>query len=67
MQTCDCKDWDWYEKERLHFAAGEGDIEKAKELREKPEGKQVHKFLCQAAKRCNPHWPRLSSFLEPEG
>jgi ankyrin repeat protein len=156
MQTSDDETKNWYEKERLHFAAGEGDIEKVKELlkegypidafddslsrtplhyaalgkhmdverylieagadvnlheeekigntvlkqiaencslemarillyagadpaipgwmsltaldksenRKKPEGKQVHKLLCEAAKRCNPHWPRLSGFLE---
>jgi hypothetical protein len=37
------------------------------EKRKKPEGKKVHKLLCEAAKRCNPHWPRLSSFVESTG
>jgi len=159
MQTPDSKDGDWYEKESLHFVAGEGNLEKVKELlkkgypinafddslsrtplhhaalgnhtgvvrylieagadvnlreeekigntvlrdiaencslemarilvdagadptipgwmgltaldksgkRKKPEGKKVHKLLCEAAKRCNPHWHRLSSFVESRG
>ena len=32
--------------------------------RKKPEGRQVHKLLCEAAKRSNPHWPRLAIFLK---
>jgi len=31
--------------------------------RKKPEGQRVHKLLVEAAKRCNPRWPRLASFL----
>lgn len=32
--------------------------------RKRPEGRQTHKLLCEAAKRCNPHWPRLADFLK---
>jgi ankyrin repeat protein len=31
--------------------------------RKKPEGQKVHQLLVEAAKRCNPRWPRLPSFL----
>jgi ankyrin repeat protein len=31
--------------------------------RKKPEGQKVHQLLVEAAKRCNPRWPRLDSFL----
>jgi len=156
MQPADRKEKDWYERERLHHAAGEGDLEKVRRLleegcpinafedglsrtplhcaaignhpdvvrylikagadvnaheeekigntvlreiaencslemarilveagadptipgwmqltaldksarRKKPEGQKVHKLLCEAAKRCNPHWSRLRSFVE---
>jgi ankyrin repeat protein len=34
------------------------------EKRKKPEGQQVHKLLCEAAKRCNFRSPRLNHFLK---
>jgi Ankyrin repeats (3 copies) len=155
MQTLNSKDEDWFEKERLHFAAEEGDLVKVKGLlkqgypinafdefsrtplhyaaieghtavvrylieagadvnlheeekigdtvlkeiaqtcsiematilieagadptipgwmgltaldeskeRKKPWGQQVHKLLCETAKKCNPRWPRLKHFLK---
>lgn len=36
------------------------------EERNKPWGREVHKMLCEAAKRRNPGWPRLNHFLEPD-
>lgn len=38
-------------------------LDKSKE-RKKPWGREVHKLLCEAAKKCNPRWPRLNHFLE---
>jgi ankyrin repeat protein len=32
--------------------------------RKKPEGQRVHELLVEAAKRCNPRWSRLASYLK---
>ncbi len=42
MQMPNNKDDDWFEKERLHFAAGEGDLARIKELIE--QGYPVNTF-----------------------
>jgi ankyrin repeat protein len=157
LQKFDDKEDDWFEKEQLHFAAGDGDLEKVKSLlaaaypinafdealsrtplhyaalenqihvvrylieagadvnaheevkigdtvlkkivenctfemaktlvdagadptipgwmhltaldksvgRKKPEGQKVHKLLLEAARRCNPKWEKLKSFVDP--
>jgi hypothetical protein len=35
--------------------------------RKRPEGREVHRMLIEAARRCHPRWPRLAEFTDEPG